>query len=341
MGRLKAQLAKLRSQLLEPTKGGGKGEGFEVGKQGDARVALIGFPSVGKSTLLSCLTGAKSEIASYEFTTLTCVPGVIEYNDAKVQLLDLPGIIEGASEGKGRGRQVISVAKSADLILMILDATKEDAQRIKLERELEAVGIRINQQPPQVSIRLKKAGGVALNAAVPLTEVDLKLVQAICAEYKIFNADVLFKENCTADQLIDVIEGNRKYIKCLYVYNKVDMLSIEDIDQMARRPMSVVVSSSKEWGLQVLLERLWEKLEVVRIFTTRRGALPDFADPIIMTPRRGDMTVGNAVTMIHKGLLKDFKFARVWGTSAKHNPQHVGLSHRLQDEDVLQVVRKI
>eukprot|EP01069_Polyplicarium_translucidae_P006014 Polyplicarium_translucidae@DN2892_c0_g1_i6.p1 len=169
MGRLKAQLAKLRSQLLEPTKGGGKGEGFEVGKQGDARVALIGFPSVGKSTLLSCLTGAKSEIASYEFTTLTCVPGVIEYNDAKVQLLDLPGIIEGASEGKGRGRQVISVAKSADLILMILDATKEDAQRIKLERELEAVGIRINQQPPQVSIRLKKAGGVALNAAVPLT----------------------------------------------------------------------------------------------------------------------------------------------------------------------------
>ena len=52
------------------------------------------------------LTGTHSEAASYEFTTLTCIPGVIHYNDTKIQLLDLPGIIEGASEGKGRGRQV-------------------------------------------------------------------------------------------------------------------------------------------------------------------------------------------------------------------------------------------
>lgn len=62
--------------------------------------------SVGKSTLLTMLTGTHSEAASYEFTTLTCIPGIIQYNDTKIQLLDLPGIIEGASEGKGRGRQV-------------------------------------------------------------------------------------------------------------------------------------------------------------------------------------------------------------------------------------------
>ena len=66
----------------------------------------IGFPSVGKSTLLTLLTGTDSESAEYAFTTLTCIPGVIHYNDAKIQLLDLPGIIEGAAEGKGRGRQV-------------------------------------------------------------------------------------------------------------------------------------------------------------------------------------------------------------------------------------------
>lgn len=62
--------------------------------------------SVGKSTLLTLLTGTHSEAASYEFTTLTCIPGIIHYNGTKIQLLDLPGIIEGASEGKGRGRQV-------------------------------------------------------------------------------------------------------------------------------------------------------------------------------------------------------------------------------------------
>lgn len=87
---------------------GGPGEGFEVQKYGDGRVALIGFPSVGKSTLLSQLTGTESEAAAYEFTTLTCIPGIIHYKGTKIQLLDLPGIIEGAAQGKGRGRQVLS-----------------------------------------------------------------------------------------------------------------------------------------------------------------------------------------------------------------------------------------
>eukprot|EP00745_Piridium_sociabile_P020357 TRINITY_DN3133_c0_g1_i1.p2 TRINITY_DN3133_c0_g1~~TRINITY_DN3133_c0_g1_i1.p2 ORF type:complete len:165 (+),score=21.40 TRINITY_DN3133_c0_g1_i1:78-572(+) len=151
LGRLKAQLAKLRAQLLAPPKGGkGNGEGFEVGKFGDARVALIGFPSVGKSTLLNQLTGTVSLAAAYEFTTLTCIPGVIHYQEAKIQLLDLPGIIEGAAEGRGRGRQVISVARSSDLILMVLDATKDESQKQKLERELETVGIRLNRDPPNV-----------------------------------------------------------------------------------------------------------------------------------------------------------------------------------------------
>ena len=82
-----------------------------MSKSGDARVALVGFPSVGKSTFLSKVTRTRSEVASYAFTTLTAIPGVLEYGGAEIQVLDLPGIIEGAAEGKGRGRQVISAAK--------------------------------------------------------------------------------------------------------------------------------------------------------------------------------------------------------------------------------------
>ena len=108
LGLLKAKLAKYRTMLLEPEgKSGPKGVGFDVVRSGDARVAMIGFPSVGKSTLLSKTTKTKSEVAGYEFTTLTCIPGKIEFQGAQIQLLDLPGIIEGASQGKGRGRQVI------------------------------------------------------------------------------------------------------------------------------------------------------------------------------------------------------------------------------------------
>ncbi|KAL1352396.1 developmentally-regulated G-protein 3-like [Arachis hypogaea] len=81
LGLLKAKLAKLRRELLTPSsKGaGGAGEGFDVTKSGDLRVGLVVFPSVGKSTLLNKLTGTFSEVASYEFTTLTCIPGVITY----------------------------------------------------------------------------------------------------------------------------------------------------------------------------------------------------------------------------------------------------------------------
>ena len=107
------KLARLRAQLLEPGPGAGAagGTGFDVSKSGDARIALVGFPSVGKSTFLSKVTKTKSEVAAYSFTTLTAIPGVLEYGGAEIQVLDLPGIIEGASEGKGRGRQVISAAK--------------------------------------------------------------------------------------------------------------------------------------------------------------------------------------------------------------------------------------
>uniref|UniRef100_A0A3B5L8B3 Developmentally regulated GTP binding protein 1 n=1 Tax=Xiphophorus couchianus TaxID=32473 RepID=A0A3B5L8B3_9TELE len=84
LGLLKARLAKLRRELITPKGGSG---GFDVAKTGDARVGFVGFPSVGKSTLLSNLAGVYSEVAAYEFTTLTTVPGVIRYKGAKIQVL--------------------------------------------------------------------------------------------------------------------------------------------------------------------------------------------------------------------------------------------------------------
>jgi uncharacterized protein len=103
---------------------------------------MVGFPSVGKSTLLTKLTGTFSKVAAYEFTTLTCVPGVVRYKGAKIQLLDLPGIIEGAKDGKGRGKQVIAVARTCNLVVIVLDATKPLVHKRIIEKELEGFGIR-------------------------------------------------------------------------------------------------------------------------------------------------------------------------------------------------------
>jgi len=343
LGSLKAKLCQLRRQLLEPEKAGagGKQPGFEVQKFGDARVGLVGFPSVGKSSLLTALTGVESEAAAYEFTTLTCIPGIIHHNGIKIQLLDLPGIIVGASSGRGRGRQVIATAKSCDIILMVLDPTKDDTQKDLLIKELEAIGIRLNRTPPDVSFTRTKGGGLRFNATIPLTSFDRDQCQSVLNQYKIFNADVVVREDCTVDDFIDVIDGNRKYCKCLYVYSKIDMLSIEEVDRLARLPMSVVCSVTNKLNLDYLVERLWDEMEVVRIYTKKKGQFPDFGDPIVITPQRGNktMTVENAVMLLHKTLLDDFKSAMVWGMSAKTYPAVCGLKHTLADEDVLQIVK--
>ncbi|CAD8088759.1 unnamed protein product [Paramecium sonneborni] len=339
MGQLKAKLAKYRTQLLEPPKSGPKGEGFEVQKFGNARVCMIGFPSVGKSTILSTLTKTQSLVAAYEFTTLTCIPGVIDYKDAKIQLLDLPGIIEGASEGRGRGRQVIAVAKACDLVLMVLEADKAEDQRRKLTLELDKMGIRLNRKKPDVTITPNKSGMVRITSTIKLTKVDEKLIKNIMQEYKIHNVDILIREDITVDDLIDIIEGNRKYVKCLYVFNKIDKISIEEVDEIARRKDHCVISCNLKLNLDYLLECMWEKLDLVRVYTKKRGQQPDFSDPIVLSNDRNGLMVRSVCAQIHRELVGEFKFAIVWGRSCKFNPQKVGLNHVLADEDVLQIYK--
>ncbi len=186
---------------------------------GDGRVALIGFPSVGKSSLLNAVTDTKSEAAAYEFTTLTCIPGNLVVNDTKIQMLDLPGIIEGAAQGRGRGREVISVARSADLILMVLDGAREENNQHRdiLSRELEIMGIRLNRQPPDIYFRKKPIGGIKFNSTCPLTQLGdnpQETVSRILGSYRIHNAEILIREDVTIDDIIDVIEENRKVSYC-------------------------------------------------------------------------------------------------------------------------------
>eukprot|EP01117_Protostelium_nocturnum_P010297 TRINITY_DN3700_c0_g1_i5.p1 TRINITY_DN3700_c0_g1~~TRINITY_DN3700_c0_g1_i5.p1 ORF type:complete len:368 (-),score=163.58 TRINITY_DN3700_c0_g1_i5:55-1158(-) len=341
LGILKAKLAKYRRELLAPPKGagGGAGEGFDVSKSGDARVGLIGFPSVGKSTLLTKLTGTFSEVAAYEFTTLTCVPGVIVYKGARVQLLDLPGIIEGAKEGKGRGRQVIAVGKTCNLILIVLDALKPLQHKKIIEREVEGFGIRLNKTPPNMSFRRKEKGGIALTHTGAFTpSLDLETVKAVLAEYKIHNADINLRQDVTVDELIDVIEGNRVYIPCLYVLNKIDQLTVEELNLLDKIPHYVPISAGLEWNLDELLDKIWEYLDLVRIYTKPKGQIPDYNAPVVM--RRGNSTIEDFCNKIHRTIMKQFKYASVWGASVKHNPQKCGKEHELQDEDVVQIIKK-
>ncbi|KAH3666452.1 hypothetical protein OGAPHI_003448 [Ogataea philodendri] len=340
LGMLKAKIAKLKNELLKDANSGGGagGPGFDVKKTGET-IGFIGFPSVGKSTLLSKLTGTHSEAAAYEFTTLTTVPGVIRYKGARIQMLDLPGIIEGAKDGRGRGKQVIAVARSCDLIFIVLDVNKPLHHKKIIENELEGFGIRLNQQPPDILIKKKEKGGISITSTVALTKIDHDQVKAVLQEYRMNSCDVQFRCDATVDDLIDVIEiRNRRYIPAIYVLNKIDSFSIEELDLLYRIPNAVPISSGSGWNLDELLEMMWDRLQLVRVYTKPKGKLPDFSDPVVL--RTGKCTVEDFCNKIHKSLVDDFRTALVFGTSVKHQPQYVGLSHVLEDEDVITILKK-
>src|ERR687888_804935 len=265
VGLLKAKIARLKREMEENTHGrvvstGGASAGFDVRKAGDATVVLIGLPSVGKSTLLNSLTNAKSRVASYQFTTLTAVPGMLHYRGANIQLLDMPGIIEGASDGKGFGRRVLSVARGADLVLIVLDVFQPHHLSV-LKKELREAGIRLDEQPPNIVVEKTSIGGIAVNAQVPIKISDT-LIKEIMRLYGFHNGRVIIREpNLTDDQLIDALNGNRIYLPSLVVLNKIDLVNKGFIEKLGSKIGNsfIPVSADASTNIHALKEAIYYK----------------------------------------------------------------------------------
>jgi small GTP-binding protein len=334
LGMLKARLAQLRRELITPKSTASGGNAFDIKKSGDATVAIMGLPSVGKSTLLTKITNAKSEIAAYAFTTLKCIPGILEYKGAKIQILDLPGIIEGAKDGKGRGREVIAVARGADLILMLLDAAVP-AQYNTILKELYGFGIRPNARPPNIVIKKKARGGILINKTVKLTKLSEPAIKAILAEYKLHNCEITIRDDVNTDEFIDAVEGNRAYIPMVVAVNKID--AVPNLDKKKFQPGSIFVSAEGRIGTEELKETIYNSLRFIRIFTRRRGEKADLEEPLMM---KSGTTIGEVCERLHRDLKRDFRYALVTGKSVKHTQQRVGLDHVVLDGDVIYIVKR-
>ena len=335
---LKARLARLKREELEivSRKSGASGPGFEVRRSGDARIGLFGFPSVGKSTLLNSLTGASSKVGAYEFTTLTPVPGIITINGAKIQILDLPGIIEGAADGVGRGKQVIAIARTCSLILMVLDGMQSlDLLKI-LENELGGYGIKLNKTPPKIRVDRRDRNGISISSSCEQKELDEEtIVQILKNDYKIHHAVVRFDQPATIDDLIDVLEGNRVYLQCIYVINKCDQLSPDQIAEFSKRKDTICVSAQKNINLDTLVSKMWDYLDLIRVYTQKKGE-PYDPEPLVLYSHK--CKIRDLIEKIHSSMLDTFRFAWVTGTSVKYYPSKCGLDHELQDGDIITIV---
>ncbi|MFQ5910750.1 MAG: OBG GTPase family GTP-binding protein [Thermoplasmata archaeon] len=335
IGKLKARLAKLREKL-ERGPGTGAARGFGIRKSGNATIGIVGLPNVGKSTLLNQLTDAESEVGDYDFTTINVIPGVMHYRGAKFQLFDMPGLIDGAARGRGRGREVLSVARSSDLILLVVDV--RDLDPSLLARELEAGGIRLNQVQPDIAIEFRNRGGLTVSSTKKLTHMEESVIVGMLREWGYVNADVIVKEDITESRLIDFLAGNRAYMPAFVVLNKIDLVPEKEADRIVRKLKGwtvVPVSALKGDGLEKLREAVFSELEFIRVYMKPQGRKVDRSEPLVV--KQGS-TVGMVCDAIHRDFRQKFKYANVWGDSAKFPGQTVGLNHELRDEDVITIV---
>ncbi len=334
LAKLKSKLAALK-ELSSKKSSKSKIITKGVKKQGHATVSMIGYPSVGKSSLLNILCGTESKIGEYAFTTTELVPGMMHYKGAYIQIFDLPGIIENASQGVGMGKEILSYARASDLILIVIDPLRNiEYQITTIKEELHRAGFRLNKDRPDIEIKKKDRGGLNIFIASHIN-VEEEEVKEIAYEFNIHNAEIIIRKAENIEDIYDAFFNNRIYIPSLIVFTKRDMLNKNEIEKLEKEYNGVVVSSVSSEGVEDLKEKIYNTLGFIRIYTKKPSQKIEEVDkeePLIL---RKPSRVNDVFNKIFKNA--SFSYARVWGKSVKFPGQRVGLEHVLEDEDIVEI----
>ncbi|GAB6148485.1 OBG GTPase family GTP-binding protein [Stetteria hydrogenophila] len=335
------RLAELREELeAKRRKRSGGGPRFFVEKSGAAQVVLVGPPNSGKSSLLAALTNAKPEVSPYPFTTQKPTPGMLKYEDVEFQVIDTPPVVLDKPDSPVNSR-VLGLARNADVLALVvgLDEERPAATLNRLASLLAERGILITKSRGLVRIqKTRSSNGVKVVGSgrlVGFTEEDLV---RLLAEYRIYNAIVEIEGPVTLDDVEAAIFTSRVYKPTIVVLTKLDVPGArekaEAIKSRAPSDVPVIPVSTKTGeGLQLIGPAVFKSSGIIRVYTKQPNKKPD-PRPLIV-PK--GTTVLEAAERIHPRLAKNFKYAKIWGPSAKYPGQRVGGSHTLEDGDIIEI----
>ncbi|MFH0752259.1 MAG: GTPase, partial [archaeon] len=318
---LKQRLSKLRSQIEKQSQQKSKGYNISVKKEGSAQVAIVSITNAGKSLLLSKLTNAKPEIAEHEYTTRKIEMGVLDYEGIKIQLIEIPAIHKDFAY-KGRGPTYFSIIRNVDLIVIILDLTKDIEEQKKLiEEEFEKAQIKLNKEEPPIIINKNASGGITILGKAHF-EGSNEDIMKLLRDSGVHNAEIEFYEKATIEDLTEALNDSIAYKTAIYVYNKTDLVKHKE-----------GISAKTEEGLNTLQTRIWKKLGMIKVFTKMPGKKKNYP-PVALD---SGSSIRDMAAFVHKDFVKKFKFARIWGKSARFDGQTQGLEHELKDDDVVEL----
>ena len=243
-------------------------DSIAVRREGAAQIALVGPPNVGKSSVLQALSEIQIRTGDYAFTTLRPVPALTRIGGVLVQLVEIPGLIEGANEDRGGGRALLGVLRAADAIVYCARAGSDPRELRVVLDEVAMAGI---EKP-------------AFIAATRADEAPADAVDRLAAAFP-----------------------------------ELRVLAVSVLDQTT---------------LDAFCEEAWRLTGLIRVRLRTNGTTDD--EPLALHP---PATVVDVADAVHHDLAEACVGARIWGPSGKFDGQRVGREHRVQDGDVVEILR--
>ncbi len=335
----KRRMAELKEEIEErkSRKRGSGGPSFFIEREGAAQIVMLGLPNSGKTSILARVTNASAEPSDIPFSTKLPKPGMLQYQDIQFQLIDTPSIMP---ESNVWSRRVIGLARNADAIMVVVDLSNNPLLQLKqLAEMLSNEGIKMVRPRGMVEIsKTQDAPGVRVIYYGKLLDGTSDDVRRLLESYRIYKADVKIYGEVTLSDIEESILGVVMYKPTIVVANKLDLdpdrSYCKKIARVVRNNIPVLcVSALTGEGLDGLGDVLFKLLNIVRIYTKPPNGEVS-KKPLIV---KGRITVLEAAKLIHKDLYRGFKYAKIWGPSAKYPGERVGGDHLLMDGDIIEI----
>jgi ribosome-interacting GTPase 1 len=303
---------------------------------------VFGPTQSGKSSLLKSLTNARVEIASYDYSTQYPTPGMLQYEDIQIQLVELPAPPCVVSQGHYEVQPgSASLIRQCDGLIIVVDLSNEPTSQLRLVLSSLEI-LHISTQKPRTRVEIipeKGAGEIRIAALGSGYVLSHEQISTMLHSYGIRNALVRIFGNATMNDVEDAILQNvTLYKPTIVIANKLDLDIGRQISSRflshATRFSTAVVSCLTRQGLDVVGRKLFDALGIVRVYTKEPNEPKASPNPFVVPE---GTTVRELARGIHSDLADEYRYARLWGPTSKFAGERVGPDHVLGDKDIVEI----